>query len=130
MMTGQRLAGLLELEKKFSHRLEEALSLTRDLAESVDRQDQVSIGMLLSMRQKTILELQEIFHYIHLIRLELDQSALARFDQLLSGASAQSPQELPLTECIASNRRLLQHLGELDQSVSQRLCRDRSFYLT
>jgi len=128
-MSEQDLNGLLELEKKFSQKLIEALRLTGDLAQSVDRQDQVSIGMLLSMRQKTILELQEISHYIDLMRVELDASALARFDQLLSGAAAQSPQELPLTECIASNHRSLEQLGALDQAISQRLCGEHSFYL-
>lgn len=129
-MSEQEFNGLLALEKKFSHKLIEALSLTRDLAESVKRQDQVSIAMLLSMRQKTILELQEISHYIDLMRLELEPSMLPHFDALLSGATAQSPQELPLTECIASNQRLLRQLGTLDQTVSQKLCGEQSFYLT
>ena len=129
-MSEQECNGLLALEKKFSYKVIEALSLTRDLTESVERQDQVSVAMLLSMRQKTILELQEISCHIDLMRLDLEPSMLTRFDALLSGASAQSPQELPLTECIASNQRLLRQLKVLDQTVSQKLCGEQSFYLT
>lgn len=127
-MTEQDLKELLELKKKAYHKLTEAYQLTRDLAEALDRQDQISIDMVLSMRQRTILELQEIDSYVDLKRYDLNQDGIARMNALLSGAAADLPMEVPLADCLASNNRLLQQLKALDQIVNQKLCGDRSIY--
>ncbi|MEI3361551.1 MAG: hypothetical protein V8R75_02680 [Oscillospiraceae bacterium] len=48
------LMDLLMLEKKIYNSLNEVQDLTRQLAEALDRQDQVSVRMLLTMRQEPI----------------------------------------------------------------------------
>lgn len=127
-MSEQDLRGLLELEKKFYRKLSELAALTQDLADAVDRQDQVSLGLMLSLREKAILELQEVRSYIDLLRYDFDAQYLPRFEALLQGEDATSPFEQPVVEVIAANNRLLQQIVLQDKTVNQRLCGDRSVY--
>mgnify|MGYP006958043593 CR=1 FL=1 len=53
------LMDLLMLEKKIYNSLNEVQDLTRQLAEALDRQDQVSVRMLLTMRQEPIDVIQD-----------------------------------------------------------------------
>ena len=129
-MTAQLLHELLELEKKFSARLAEVMNLSRDLQDAIDRQDQVTVEMMLSMRQRPILELQEISNYIELKRLGLTAEDEDRFDELIDGAPAKHPDEFPIAEQVASNRRLLERVTELDAQINQKLCGEKSFYLS
>lgn len=127
-MTAQDLKELLELEKRFFSKLTETMDLSRDLADAVDRQDQVTVTMLLSMRQRPILELQEINSYIDLKRIGLPGGDEARFVELISGAPAETAAEGPVAEQVAVNHRLLLRLTELDQRINQKLCGENSFY--
>jgi len=127
-MTDQDLKELLELERKFNHKLNEALSVTTELAEAVSRQDHVSLRVLISMRQKPLLELQEISSYIDLKRMELSQADAQEFTHLLSGKPAEHPEEVPVADQIAANHRLAERLSELDRRVSYALCGEGSFY--
>jgi len=127
-MTEEALSVLLELEKRCYHKLVEAMDLTRDLSEAVDRNDQVSLGLFLSLRQKALLEMQEIRSLMQLKRLELDPSEVEAFDRLLAGETAESPLEQPLVEQIAANRRLLGQLDAMDRRVNEKLCGEHSFY--
>ncbi len=127
-MSEQILQELLALEKKFFSKLSETLDISRELADAIDRQDQVTVTMLLSMRQKPLLELQEINSYIELKRHGLRPEEADRFEKLIVGAPAEHPAEIPLAEQVASNRRLLDRLTELDRQISQKLCGEQSFY--
>lgn len=127
-MNVQDLHELLELEKKFYQKLNEALGLTSELAEAVTRQDPVSIRALIAMRQKPLLELQEISSYIDLKRVDLNKTDAAQFDGLLSGKHPQLPEEIPVADQIAANRRLVDRLTQLDRQISQTLCGEDSFY--
>ena len=122
------LKELLELERKLYSKISETVELTQELSDSVERNDQVSLDMFLSLRQRPILEMEEIESRISLKRVELNQEDALRFDALLSGALADSRNELPLTNQLAMNRRFLARLTELDRHVSRKLCGDRSYY--
>lgn len=127
-MTTQDLQELLELEKKFYAKLNETMNLSHDLADAIDRQDQVSVSMLLSMRQHPILELQEINSYISLKRIDLTAEDAQRFDELIGGANAASASEQPVASQIATNRRLLERLTELDCRINKKICGEQSVY--
>ncbi len=127
-MTRQDLNELLELERKLFSKLTETLGISQDLADAIDRQDSVSVNMLLSMRQRPILELQETSSYIDLKRLDLSPSSAERFVALTSGSPANSPEEQPVADQISSNRRLLVRLVELDRRINTKLCGDASYY--
>lgn len=128
-MSEQDLKGLWELEKKFYRKLSELMGLTRELADAVEWQDQVSLTLLLSMRQKVILELEEVRNYIDLLRYDFDAITALRFDALLSGSAAENVAEQPVVETISANRHLLSQVHKLDQHLNHKLCGQNSFYL-
>ena len=125
----QTLAELLALQRKALRKLNEALGITRELAEAVEREDQVSVRLLLSSRQMPLLELQELDAAMDLKRCELSGADEAAFDRLVTRrGAAEDPAEQELAEQLARNRRVLEQLTQLDRRVSEKLCRERSIY--
>lgn len=125
----QTLAELLALQRKVLRKLNEALGITRELAEAVEREDQVSVRLLLSSRQMPLLELQELDAAMDLKRCELSGADEAAFDRLVTRrGAAEDPAEQELADQLARNRRILEQLTELDRRVSEKLCRERSIY--
>lgn len=125
----QTLSELSALQSKTLRKLNETLGITRELAEAVDREDQVSVRLLLSSRQMPILELQELNAAMDLKRCELSGADEAAFDRLVTQrGAAETPEEAELAEQLARNRRLLEQLSALDRRVSEKLCRERSIY--
>ncbi|MBP1758660.1 MAG: hypothetical protein H6Q61_909 [Firmicutes bacterium] len=127
-MKASDLKELLELERKLYAQISETIDLTQNLLDSVERNDQVAVHMLLSMRQRPILEMEEVQSYISLKRIDLNHQDAQRFDALLSGALPENRDELPLTKQLSMNQRFLERLTELDRLVSHKLCGDRSYY--
>lgn len=127
-MTAQERNALLQLEKGIQQKLMEAIELTRDLTESVERQDEVSIQLFLSMRQRVLLEWQELNSNLDLMQMELSPMAAEQLKALHGGEKAQVPEEFPVADCIATNRRLFKQLAQLDEQVSRKLCGEKSFY--
>ena len=125
----QTLAELLALQRKVLRKLNEALGITRELAEAVEREDQVSVRLLLSSRQMPLLELQELDAAMDLKRCELSGADEAAFDRLVTRrGAAKDPAEQELADQLARNRRVLEQLTQLDRRVSEKLCRERSIY--
>lgn len=125
----QTLSELSALQGKILRKLNETLGITRELTEAVDREDQVSVRLLLSSRQMPILELQELNAAMDLKRCELSGADEAAFDRLVTRrGAAETPEEAELAEQLARNRRLLEQLSEMDRRVSEKLCRERSIY--
>ena len=114
------LMDLLMLEKKIYNSLNEVQDLTQQLTEALDRQDQVSVRMLLEMRQEPIDIIEETQS-----RLLERQIALGA---LLQGGAPARQAEQPLADQIAANRRLLGKVVEQDRRLSQRLGGKSSFY--
>lgn len=123
------LAELLALERDIYRKLNEIMGITRELAEAVDREDQVSVGLVLSSRQTPLLELQGLNAAVDLKRCDLSGKDKAAFDRLVAeGGAPETPVEREVANQIALNRRILKHLAELDQRVNERLCREKSVY--
>ena len=108
--------------------LNECLDLTRQLADAVDRDDQVSAQMLVSMRQEPIDKLSRARQALDQQRQSLPPSAAARLSAILRGEAAESAEEAPLTAQIGVNQRVLKQLVELDQVVNRKLAREKSIY--
>jgi len=109
-------------------RLNEALQLTQQLAQALDRKDQVSVRMVLSMRQEPIQQAEEMEETLKNYLYTLPEEDAIRLHELLSGAPAESPLEQPLCDQIQSNRRLLKQITDLDRNLSLRLGGNKSFY--
>lgn len=128
-MWDESLVELLALESKILRKLNEAIGITRELAEAVDRDDQVSVRMLLSRRQAPLLELQELNAALDLKRCDLSGEDKAAFDRLVTqGGAPKIPAEEDVASQVALNRRVLEQLAKLDQRVSEKLCREKSVY--
>ncbi len=125
----ETLAELLVLERRIFRKFDETLGITRELAEAVDREDQVSVKMLLSSRQAPLMELQELNAAVELKRCDLSGEDEAAFDRLIAeGGAPENPAEKEVTEQMALNRRILEQLAESDQRVNEKLCREKSVY--
>ncbi len=118
--------------KRMGNLLNEVEDLTRQLAESIDRGDQVSTGMLIAMRDEPLQKLQAADHAVR-EQLEAlgDQDTAAELSAMLNGGSPADPgdrAQVMLCEQVASNKRRLAHIMEIDRVLSQRLGREKSAY--
>ena len=129
-MRERDLKELAALQMRICAKLNETLGLSQELAEAVERQDQVSVKLLLSSRQKPILELQELYAAIKLKPCDLSGGDEEDFDRLVSGGAAETEEERPVAAQQAANQRLLERLIGLDRRLNEMLCKERSIYKT
>lgn len=114
--------------KRLGNLLIEIFDLTTQLAEAVDREDQVSIQMLLAMRREPIDKLDLANGALKKKQQSLPEEDAQQLASLLNGGPAGSPGEDKLVEQVAANHRLLERLVALDQNVNRKLTRDKSVY--
>lgn len=117
-------------ESKICTRLNAVMSLTQELSEAVEREDQVSVRMILATRRKAVFELQEGYTQRDLRRYVLSSQERNRLDALLREEEEPfSEEETRLLRISGTNRRLLGKLTDLDRQVNTRLCKGKSVYL-
>lgn len=109
-------------------KLLEFFDLTKQLGEALDRKDEVSVQMLLHMREEPTNSLKELEEQLHTGVLKMPEEDAIRAHQLLVGTEPQREEEEPLCRQIAQNRRLLEQAQELDRRVSLRMDGRHSFY--
>lgn len=118
---------LVQLKRIYTA-LNEALDLTRQLAETVDRDDEISTQMLVSMRQEPTDKLAQAYQALEEQRRSLPADAAARLGALLKGTEAETEEEVPLAVQVGANQRVLKQLVELDRVVNRKLARGKSIY--
>ena len=121
------LDALVQLKRSYTA-LNEALDLTRQLAEAVDRNDQVTIQMLVSMRQEPADKLALAQQALLQQRAALPDLDSVRLAALLKGAAAETEGESPLANQVGLNQRVLKQLVDLDRVVNRKLAKDKSIY--
>ena len=114
--------------KRIYTALNEALDLTRQLADAVDRDDQVATQMLIAMRQEPTDKLAGAHQALDQQRRTLPPSAAERLAALVKGAAAETEAEAPLAAQVGVNQRVLKQLVDLDRVVNRKLAREKSFY--
>lgn len=114
--------------KRIYTALNEALDLTRQLADAVDRDDQIATQMLVSMRQEPTDKLAGAHQALAQQRQALPDADAARLAAILKGAEAETEAEAPLAAQVGVNQRVLKQLVELDRVVSRKLAREKSIY--
>ena len=87
-MTGAQLLDAQVQEKRRYALLSELFDLTRQLAEAVDRSDEVTIQMLLSMREEPLAQMRQVEENLIRQRAALAEEDGRRLEELLSGAPA------------------------------------------
>lgn len=127
-MTGAQLLDVQVQEKRRYALLSELFDLTKQLAEAVDRSDEVTIQMLLSMREGPLAQMRQVEENLTRQRSSLSEEDGRRLEELLSGAPARRQEENALSEQVGANRRLLGQLVELDKRVNKKVTREKSVY--
>ena len=119
---------LTVLERKKYNYLNETLDLTQQIGSALDHNDQISLKMLLAMRQEPIMYLEELKQTIQARRQDLPPEDQERVQALLSGASPRTQEENTFVQQAATVIRLLQRVIELDRAVNLRLAGSSSIY--
>ena len=127
-MTRDDWLELTVLEKKKYNYLVEIQDLTRQLAESLDRNDQVSTRMLVAMRQEPLLQLEELKQAVEAKETSLLPQERERVSALREGAAPKGEEETIYHNQVGTVRRLLERVIALDERLNRRLARGKSFY--
>ena len=114
--------------KRLYTSMNETLDLSRQLADAVDRDDQVAIQMLVAMRQEPVDKMARAKRTLEIQRSALPEADGLRLDALLRGEAAEEPAEEALAKQIGINARLYQQLVALDRVLNRKLARDQSIY--
>lgn len=127
-MTASQLLDAQVQEKRRYALLSELFDLTKQLAEAVDRDDEIATRMLLSMREEPLEKMRQVEENLTRQRASLSEEDSRRLGELLSGAQARQAEETALSEQVGTNRRLLSQLVELDKRVNKKVTGEKSIY--
>ena len=118
--------------KRTGNLLNELEDLTRQMGEAIDRNDQVSLQMLIAMREEPLDRLQAADQALRdQLELLADKLEAAQLASMLNGglpADSSVRVQQQLYEQVASNNRRLKQIKELDQQLNQRLGREDSVH--
>ena len=115
-MNAQAQQLLTQLRRRYTA-LSETLDLTVQLGESLDRGDRTSFGLLLTMRQESILRLQASDQAIHTLCASLSDDMQQKWQALLDGGLPEDEEGQLLARQMAQNRQLLDRLLPLNQRL-------------
>lgn len=110
--------------------LEETLRLTKEVGESLDRNDQVSVQMLLKMRGEELEaigeNMQAVRNFVTQLREETQKEAIA----LLQEKPIEAPDQMTdkISETAGGCQRLLDEIRTIDERMSKRIAGEDSFY--
>lgn len=121
---------ILVLVKRIGNLFVEVEDLTNQLAEAIDRQDEVSINLVTGMRAEPIRKLTEADCALREQLADLEEEEGGRIRAILNGdeAAAQGETERMLAVQAAQNIRNYNRLMERDKIVNQKITRDKSIY--
>lgn len=127
-MTKSDWLDLSVLERKKYNHLSEVLDLSQQMGQAMDRNDDVSVRMLIALRQEPLLQLQELKQAIEIKRASLLPEDRERVIALNQGAAPQGEEETTYHNQAGAARRLLERIIELDERLNRRMAGDNSFY--
>ena len=107
--------------------LDEVLDLSRQMAEALDRGDEVVVQMLLDMRAEPIRKLTLTDQALRSQKANLPEEEGERLAALLNGTvQPEGAEETALFNQAVSNRRLHQQVMELEQILKRKIARGKS----
>lgn len=119
---------LTVLERRKYNLLVETMDLSQQLGEAMDRGDDVSVRLLVAMRQEPILGLEEVKKAIENRLGSLPPEERERALALAGGAAPEGEGETIYVSQVGSARRLLERVLEFDRRLNRRLAGENSFY--
>ena len=114
--------------RKMYNLLGEVRDLSQQLAEALDRDDEVTIQMILSMRHEPIGELTRIQEVLREQAENAAQAGDGRLRELLNGAEAAVPEENGLAAQVAMNGRLRKQVQALEERLNRKISRENSIF--
>ena len=131
-MTEKTAMDALVQMKRTGNLLNEMEDLTRQMGEAIDRNDQVSLEMLIAMREEPLGKLQDADRAVRdQLELLTDRLEAAQLASMLDGGPPADPDQRvqqQLCEQVAANNRHLKRIIELDRRLNERLARENSVY--
>ena len=127
-MTRSDWLDLTVLERKKYNYLSEVLDLSQQMGGALDRNDDVSVRMLLALREDPLVQLQELKQAINMKKESLSPEDRERVSALGQGASPKGEEETTYHSQAGAARRLLERIVELDERLNRRLAGKNSFY--
>lgn len=129
-MTEKTVMDALVQMKRTGNLLNELEDLTQQIGQAIDRNDQVSLQMLIAMREEPLGKLQAADQALReQLEALADRDEAADLAIILNGGPAADPAvraQQMLCEQVAANNRRLKQIMELDQRLSRRLGREDS----
>ena len=127
-MTKDDWLELTVLERKKYNYLVALQDLTGQLAENLDRNDQVSVRMLVAMRQDPVRLLAEVDNSGKIRLAALSEEDRRRAGELLKEGQPRDDGERVFLEQAQKTRRLLEQVVAMDRRVSMKMAGENSFY--
>ena len=131
-MTEKAVMDALVQMKRTGNLLNELEDLTRQMGEAIDRNDQVSLEMLISMREEPLGKLQQADQAVRdQLALLTDKLEAAQLASMLNAGPPADPGERAqqqLCDQVGANNRRLKRIIELDRQLNERLARENSVY--
>lgn len=116
------------LARKIYLLLSEAHDVSKQLAEALDRNDQVSARILIGMRSEPIRNVYQTRQALCVLRDSLPRPDMLRLTELLNGADPKNEKERALTAQLQSNEKLLKQVLALDENLNWKIAREKSIY--
>ena len=114
----------LVLMKRTGNLLNEMEDLTKQIAESIDRNDRVSMEMLVAMREEHLGKLHEADRILREQLADMpDREVAAQLAAMLNGAAPSQEGDLPkmLCEQVNQNKRRLEQVVAMNQRINQKV---------
>jgi GTP cyclohydrolase III len=128
-MDQHRLMDALVLNKRIGNLLHETMDLSQQLAQALDRNDAVTVKMIISMREEPIGKLKTADKALRELRDEVsDPQERKHLTALLRGEDSAEEKEHTLASQSRSNARQLKQVLELDRRLNQKIAREKSVY--
>lgn len=108
--------------------LVEVQDLSQQLAQALDRNDEVTARMLISMRSEPIGKARQTKEALRALKEDLPPPDAARLAALLNGAVPETEAEQALAKQLKSNDTLLQQVLTLDENLNRKIAREKSIY--
>jgi len=125
-MESQMLMDALVQVKRMGNLCNEALDLSQQMAEAMDRSDYVSLQMLVAMRQEPINKMQVADQALRQQLVELSPEDSKRLAALLNGGEGATDEEKAFASQVAANSRMLKRVLELDGVLNQKINKETS----
>lgn len=127
-MREEQLKEIQTVQMGIYGKIVEVTRLTEELDEAVNRQDTVSVRILLYSRRKPVYELCSAWAEMKLTGYELTDGETEEYSRILAGDTDGPAANRAAAMQQMTNRRLLERLRSMDRAVNQKICRKKTFY--